>query len=107
MLTGLLTRKVYDQFSLPEEEAYFKKHNLALKLLLLLNSAPGHPHYLKSWHPNVEVGFTSPNNTSVPQPLDQEIIANVKLDFYRRMWAMESALDCDDVGTVNYFVCLC
>ena len=48
------------------------------KVLLTMDNCPAHPAYLQHLHPAVQVVFLPPNTTSVIQPLDQEIIANVK-----------------------------
>ncbi|XP_054747303.1 tigger transposable element-derived protein 1-like [Anastrepha obliqua] len=48
---------------------------LEFKVLLLVDSAPGHPQLE---HENVQVLFLPPHTTSLIQPLDQEIIATFK-----------------------------
>ncbi|XP_050706510.1 tigger transposable element-derived protein 1-like [Eriocheir sinensis] len=88
----------FDNHFIPEGKEYCERNNLAFKLMLLLDNAPGHPTFLRGRHPNCEVVFLPPNTTSIIQPLDQEIIANVKLEFYRRTWKkLEEALDTDDI----------
>ena len=60
--------------------------NLDGKVLLFIDNAPGHARYLVSHHPDVQVCFLAPNTTSKIQLLHQEIIANVKLIYYKRVY---------------------
>ncbi|KAG7168419.1 Tigger transposable element-derived protein 1-like 81 [Homarus americanus] len=48
---------------------------------LLLDNAPGHSPLLLDRHPNIKVVFLPPNTTSILQPMDQELICNVKAAF--------------------------
>ncbi|KAG7171309.1 Tigger transposable element-derived protein 1-like 83 [Homarus americanus] len=50
-------------------------------ILLLLDNAPGHSPLLLDRHPNVKVVFLPPNTSSILQPMDQELICNVKAAF--------------------------
>lgn len=74
--------KWFDERFVPGTRDYCKRKNLAFKVLLFMDNAPGHPKYLAGRHPAVQVVFLPPNTTSKLQPLDQELIANVKLLFY-------------------------
>ncbi|KAG7154449.1 Tigger transposable element-derived protein 1-like 44 [Homarus americanus] len=57
------------------------KQNMPFKILLLLDNAPGHSPLLLDRHPNIKVVFLPPNTTSILQPMDQELICNVKAAF--------------------------
>ena len=71
-----------------EVEKYLKEKNLAFKVLLILDNAPGHPaHQLQFAHPNVEVVFLPPNTTSLLQPMDQGVIKAFKVYYVRRTFA--------------------
>ena len=70
------------QHFVPGSQDHCKKNNLAFKVVLFLDNAPGHAKYLVGRHPCVQVVFLPPNTTSKLQPLDQEVIANVKILFY-------------------------
>ena len=43
-------------------------------------------HIISDLHPNVKVVFLPPNTTSLVQPLDQEVIANVKQFYHTKMF---------------------
>jgi hypothetical protein len=71
-----------------EVEKYLVSKNLAFKVLLLLDNAPGHPSQrLQFAHPNVEVQFLPPNTTSLIQPMDQGVIATFKAYYTRRTFS--------------------
>lgn len=69
-----------------EVKRYLEKKNMAFKVLLLIDNAPGHPQAL-SVNTDVEVMFLPPNTTSLLQPLDQGIIANFKAYYIRRSFS--------------------
>lgn len=51
-----------------------------------MDNAPCYPSYLCNIHPNIKILFLPPNTTSLVQPLDQEIIANVKNFYHTRLF---------------------
>lgn len=61
-VTGYLSRFV---------ERYTRKENLANKILLVLDNAPGHPPSMVDWCSNICVCFLPPNTTPLLQPMDQ------------------------------------
>lgn len=72
---------------IPEVKSYLASKNLAFKVLLILDNAPGHPaDKLINADPNVQVEFLPPNTTSLLQPLDQGIIAAYKAYYTRRTY---------------------
>ena len=78
-----LSRKWFDECFVKDAKEYCQKKNLAFKVLLFLDNAPSHARFLVGRHPAVEVVFLPPNTTSKIQPLDQEIISNAKLLYYK------------------------
>ena len=84
-MTAALSLTWFDTVFVPAARNYCMKKNLAFKVILFLDNAPGHAKYLVGRHPNVQVIFLPPNTTSKLQPLDQELIANVKLLFYGKV----------------------
>lgn len=66
-----------------EVKTYLASQNLAFKVLLLIDNAPGHPPSIIGINPNVEVIFLPPNTTSLIQPLDQGVIAAFKAYYTR------------------------
>ena len=84
-MTAALSVTWFDTVFVPTARNHCMKKNLAFKVILFLDNTPGHAKYLVGRHPNVQVMFLPPNTTSKLQPLDQELIANVKLLFYGKV----------------------
>ncbi|XP_042206835.1 tigger transposable element-derived protein 1-like [Homarus americanus] len=78
-----LSKKWFDDCFVEDAKEYCRKKNVFFKVVLFLDNAPSHARFLVGRHPSVEVVFLPPNTTSKIQPLDQEIIANVKLLYYK------------------------
>ncbi|KAI1888220.1 hypothetical protein AGOR_G00182770 [Albula goreensis] len=83
-VTGTLTMDWLNNCFVRDVERYLTRKNLAFKVLLILENAPGHPEALQFAHPNVEVVFLPPNTTSLLQPMDQGIIETFKRYYTRR-----------------------
>lgn len=75
----------------PEVEKYCREKDITFKILLILDSAPGHPAHLNDVHPNVKVMFLPPNTTSLIQPMDQGVIVNFKAYYVRTTFAQALA----------------
>ncbi|KAG7164944.1 Tigger transposable element-derived protein 1-like 25 [Homarus americanus] len=71
----------FDDCFVPDVKKFCEQHNVPFKILLLLDNALGHSPLLLDHHPNVKVVFLPPNTTSIIQPMDQELICNVKAAF--------------------------
>ncbi|KAG7163959.1 Tigger transposable element-derived protein 1-like 48 [Homarus americanus] len=71
----------FDDCFVPDVKKFCEQQNVPFKILLLLDNAPGHSPLLLDRHPNVKVVFLPPNTTSIIQPMDQELICNVKAAF--------------------------
>ncbi|KAK3855276.1 hypothetical protein Pcinc_038312 [Petrolisthes cinctipes] len=65
-----------------------RKNRLPFKVLLTMDNCPAHPEHLSDLHPKVKVLFYPPNTTSLQQPLDLEVIANVKTFYQTRVYAL-------------------
>ncbi|KAG7176700.1 Tigger transposable element-derived protein 1-like 64 [Homarus americanus] len=70
----------FDDCFVPDVKKFCEQQNVPFKILLLLDNAPGHSPPLLDRHPNVKVVFLPPN-TSLIQPMDQELICTVKAAF--------------------------
>ncbi|KAG7155190.1 Tigger transposable element-derived protein 1-like 72 [Homarus americanus] len=68
----------FDDCFIPDVKKFCEQQNVPFKILLLLDNAPGHSPLLMNRHPNVKVVIHPPNTTSLIQPMDQELICNVK-----------------------------
>ncbi|KAG7166441.1 Jerky protein-like 32 [Homarus americanus] len=68
----------FDDCFIPDVKKFCEQKNIPFKILLLLDNAPGHSPLLMDRHPNVKVFLLPPNTTSLIQPMDQELICNVK-----------------------------
>jgi hypothetical protein len=65
-------------------EKYCRENNIPFDILLIIDNVPSHPARLDDFHPNVKVVLLPPNTTSVPQFLDQVVIASFKACYLRR-----------------------
>ncbi|KAG7166916.1 Tigger transposable element-derived protein 1-like 19 [Homarus americanus] len=71
----------FDDCFVPDVKKFCEQQNMPFKILLLLDNAPGHSPLLLDRHPNVKVVFLPLNTMSIIQPMDQELICNVKAAF--------------------------
>ena len=65
-VTAAIFMEWFHECFVHDVEKYLKEQNLAFKVLLILDNAPGHPAELLQYaHPNIEVVFLPPNTTSI------------------------------------------
>ncbi|XP_049751908.1 tigger transposable element-derived protein 1-like [Elephas maximus indicus] len=76
---------------------YYLEEGIAFRILLIVDSAPGHPLFTGDLHPDIKVVFLPPNTTSLIQPEDQGVIAAIKAYCLRRTFAQAMAA-ADDTG---------
>jgi len=69
-VTAMLFTEWFHQCFIPEVEEYLENEGLPLKVLLIIDNAPGHPQSISIEDENVQVVFTPPNTTSLLQPID-------------------------------------
>ncbi|XP_053145989.1 tigger transposable element-derived protein 1-like [Hemicordylus capensis] len=69
---------------LHEVRRYLATKNLAFRVLLVLDNAPGHPEALQFAHPALQIAFLPSNTTSLIQPMEQGLIATFKSYYTRR-----------------------
>lgn len=87
---GWMTRDLFIEWFktcfIPSVKRYLKDVNKPKKALLLLDNAPSHPseEELNSIDPNFKVMFLPPNCTALIQPMDQNLIQNIKIR-YRKL----------------------
>ena len=77
---------------------YCLEKDVPFNILLLLDSAPGHPPFMDDFHPNVKVVRLPPNTTSLIQPMDQGVIATFKKYYLRHTFRQEVKAS-DESGT--------
>ena len=75
----------YDNILCVEVESHFRKNNLPFRAVLLLDNVSTHGKHLVGRHPNIEVIFLPPNTTSLIQPMDQCVIASLKLKYLKKV----------------------
>lgn len=71
---------------IPDARLRCRQLGIPFDILLIMDNAPCHPHDLADTHPNVKIVFLPPNTTSLVQPLDQEVICNIKDFYYTRLF---------------------
>ena len=69
----------------PQSQEYLEKEELPLKVLLIIDKAPGHPPSISIEDENAGVIFLPPNMISLLQPLDHGIIRCVKASYTRQV----------------------
>ncbi|CAM1327229.1 Uncharacterised protein at_DN1968 [Pycnogonum litorale] len=84
----------------PEIEKYLKSQNLAFKVLLILDNAPGHPTALGDLCENVKIRFLPPN-TSLLQPMDQGVISSFKSYYMRKTFSQAIEKTAGENSTMN------
>ena len=93
----VLSAKRFDEHFVPDALCKCRELNPDGKVLLFTDNAPSHACYLDGRHPDVQVCFLPPNTTSKIELLDQKIIANVKLIYYKPVYdEMHRATDTQD-----------
>lgn len=83
-VTGAIFQDWFTNHFVPAVKDYLKRNNLAMKCVLVLDNAPGHPRSVGDIFPEFEVTFLPPNTTSLLQPMDQTVIATFKRYYTRR-----------------------
>ena len=73
----------------PQVKEYLKKKQLSLKCLPAMDNATAHPQDLNDDLPDtfdfIKVKFLPPNTTPLPQPMDQQVISNLKKLYTRAL----------------------
>ncbi len=77
----------FTNYFCPATEQYCKENDIELKILLLLDNAPGHPPAMGNLYPNVKIEFLPPNTTALLQPMDQGVISTFKAYYIRQTFA--------------------
>ena len=83
-MTSAVFREWFVEYFVLEMKKYCSENNLDFKILLLLDNASSHKIDFESLCPNVRVLFMPPNTSSLMQPMDQNVIANLKAHYLRR-----------------------
>ncbi|KAM9226313.1 tigger transposable element-derived protein 1-like [Dugong dugon] len=95
-VTAILFMQWFHQCFIPEVKKYLEEEGLEFKVLLIIDSAPGHPESVCYENENIEVVFLPPNTTSLLHPLDQGIIQFVKATYTQLVFDhTQSAIDAD------------
>lgn len=101
-VTSALFQDWFQSCFINEVKTYLASQNLAFKVLLLIDNAPGHPSSLIGTSPNVEVFFLPPNTTSLIQPLDQGVIAAFKAYYTRHSFKrILNSIECNSEETIT------
>ncbi|XP_066489716.1 tigger transposable element-derived protein 1-like [Tiliqua scincoides] len=105
LLTADLFQQWYVSGFCPAVKQYCEEKNVEPRALLLLDSAPGHPHNLETLRTSVpvEVVFLPSNTTSLLQPMDQGVISYFKAYYLRRTFKQLVSNMYDQEQTIGDF----
>lgn len=88
---GWMTKSVFgewfEELFVPSVKKFLKKQRLPQKALLLLDNCPGHPHAddLNKIDSCIRVMFLPPNVTPLLQPMDQNVIQAIKMQYKKSL----------------------
>lgn len=85
-MTRPLFMKWFKRCFIPEVKKFLTTVNKPLKALLLIDNAPSHPSVEEvNTDPNFRIMFLPPNCTAILQPMDQNLIENIKVSYRKRL----------------------
>ena len=85
-MTGTILQS-YTKASLVHNlKEYCRSQDLPFCILVVVDSAPAHPHILQDLHMDIKFVFMSPNTTSLLQPMDQGVIKMFKAHCLQKTW---------------------
>jgi len=90
-MTHLLFQNALLNYYASEMEKYCLENNIAFKIMLILDSAPGHCPFIGDLHPNIKLVFLPPHTTSLIQPMDQGVKETFKAYYLIRNFAQAIA----------------
>ena len=91
-MTQLLLQDALLNCCVSKMERYCLKDNIPLKILLFVDSAPGHPPFIGNLHLQIEVVFLPSNIIFLIQPMGERIIAPFMAYHPKRTFAKDIAL---------------
>ncbi|XP_050294297.1 jerky protein homolog-like [Anthonomus grandis grandis] len=102
---GWMTRTLFFEWFktcfIPDVKRFLSDVNRPHKALLLVDNAPSHPPETEiNFDPDFRVMFLPPNCTAVLQPMDQNLIQNIKVAYRKRLLNHIIAHEGDDLVTV-------
>jgi hypothetical protein len=81
---------------IPKVEKFCTGKDIPFHILLIIGNAPGHNTHLDNFHTNINVVFLPPKTTSILQPMNQSVIANLNSITYK-----EQAVEVRDTGKIS------
>lgn len=87
------TEWVHEVFA-PKVKEYLTEKRLPMKCLLLMDNAPAHPPALQE-DSFIKIQFLPPNTTPILQPMDQQVISNLKKLYTKALFKMCFQVTCD------------
>ena len=83
-MTSALFKEWFQNYFVQAVHQYCRDKNLDFKILLILDNASCHKIDFESLCKEVQVVFLPPNTSSILQPMDQNVIANLNAYYLRR-----------------------
>ena len=94
-MTSVIFTRWFNESFVPDVTVYLRSKRLPLRALLILDNFKGHPRDMVDLAGVVTVIFMPPNCTPLIQPMDQQVIANTKSRYRKKMNRALSQRDLD------------
>lgn len=84
-MNGELFKEWFHEQFVPAVKTFCLQNNLPVKAILFLDNAPSHPEESQLISGDIKTKFFPPNVTSILQPMDQEVLQNIKRSYRKQL----------------------